>query len=280
MPEPMSGTATIAFEPFTEAHLDAAVGLSRGEKWPHRRDDWALGLSLSRGVAAMAGGRLIGTALATPFGTVTMLNMIIVAPEMRGQGLGRALMERAMRPGSEEWRLVATRDGVPLYRKFGFAETGEIVQHQGPVASVAPPDGVTWALAGDVDAIMALDRAATGMDRSKLIAALARLGRLAVLRDGDGLAGYGAIRLFGRGEVAGPVIARDAEDAQRLLRFLLAGRTGGFIRVDTQIDSGLAPWLAGLGLLHVGGGIRMSLGHTPPAASSFGSFALAAQALG
>lgn len=280
MPDPAAGTDTIAFEPFAKRHLDEAVGLSRGEKWPHRRDDWALGLHLSRGVAATADGRLIGTALATPFGPVTMLNMIIVAPEMRGQGLGRTLVERAMRPGSEAWRLIATKDGVPLYRKLGFVETGEVVQHQGPVAAVAPTEGVSWAQAGDVDAIAALDRAATGIDRGSLIAALARHGRLAVLRDAGGLAGYGAIRLFGRGEVAGPVIARDARDAQRLLRFLLAGREGGFIRVDTQTDSGLAPWLAGLGLAHVGGGIRMSLGTAPQPSSPFRSFALAAQALG
>lgn len=272
--------ATIAFEPLAPRHLEQAAALSRGERWPHRAEDWALNLTFSRGVAATVDGRLVGTALATPFGRVAMLNMIIVAPDMRGLGLGRALVERAMELPADEWRLIATQDGLPLYRRFGFAEAGEIVQHQGPVAAVLPPEGVVWADPADTDAIAALDREAMGFDRASLITAIAGVGRFAVLREGDRLAGYAAIRPFGRGEVAGPVIARNAEDAERLLRFVLAGREGRFIRVDTGINTGLAPWLERIGLVCVGGGIPMAKGNIPVAPSPFRSFALAAQALG
>lgn len=275
-----SDTAAIVFEPFAARHLDAATALSRGECWPHRREDWALGLSLSRGVVATVDGRPVGTALATLFGRVATLNMIIVAPEMRGRGLGRALVERAMAVAVDEWRLTATQEGLPLYRSLGFTEVGEIVQHQGPVAAVARPEGLGWAEPADADAITALDREATGMDRAALVEAIMDVGRLAVLRDGGRLLGYGAIRPFGRGQVAGPVVARSADDARRLLGFLLAGREGAFIRVDTQTDTGLAPWLEELGLACVGGGISMRRGKVPTAPTPFRSFALAAQALG
>ncbi len=275
-----SDTATILFEPFATCHLDAATVLSRAEHWPHRREDWALGLSLGRGVVATVDGCVVGTALATPFGRVTTLSMIIVAAEMRGRGLGRALVERAMAVGSDEWRLIATQEGMPLYRRLGFAETGEIVQHQGPVAAVARPEGVAWAEPADADPIAALDREATGMDRAALVDAIMDAGRLAVLRDGGRLLGYGAIRPFGRGHVAGPVVARSTGDARRLLCFLLAGREGEFIRVDTQADSGLAPWLEEIGLGCAGGGIPMRRGRVPTAPTPFRSFALAAQALG
>ena len=85
---------------------------------------------------------------------------------------------------------------------------------------------------------------------------------------------------FGRGEVAGPVVARDAADARRLLAFLFASRPGAFLRVDIPEASGLGDWLAAQGLAPVGGGIAMIRGGAPAAAPEFQSFALAAQALG
>ncbi len=265
--------------PFLPQHIPGAVALSRAEGWPHRPEDWALIQSLSRGVVALQDGQVVGTAMATIFGTVGMMNMIIVGDSMRGQGLGRALMDAAMAQAQpQEWRLVATESGLPLYRKLGFIQTDRVLQHQGLVAPMAAPQGVAWA--GDLDAIAAIDRTATGADRGALIAALARAGRLAVLRDAQGIAGYAALRPFGRGEVAGPVVARNAEQAQALLAFLLADRAGQFIRVDIPESSGLAPWLAGLGLAHVGGGIGMSRGAPPPRPAEFHRFALAAQALG
>jgi hypothetical protein len=206
--------------------------------------------------------------------------MIIVARDWRGRGLARAMLERLMEGDPRQWRLIATADGLPLYRKLGFVETHRIVQQQGPVAAIAAPEGVAWAEPDDTNAIAALDRAATGMDRAGLVAALAGAGRLAVIRDAGGLAGYAALRPFGRGEVAGPVVARDAADARRLLAFLFAGRPGALLRVDTPEASGLVDWLAAQGLAPVGGGIAMVRGGAPAAAPEFQSFALAAQALG
>ena len=273
----------ITLETFAPCHLEEAAALSRAAGWPHRTEDWALTLRVSQGVVAVAEGRVVGTALATPYGRAGTLNMIIVAEDMRGRGLGRSLMTRAMTLASPtEWRLVATRDGLPLYRKLGFVETGGVAQHQGvyqPEPAAAPGDGPAWAGAAETDAVAALDFVATGMDRAALIAALAEVGRIAVLREGARIIGYGALRSFGRGEVAGPVIARDAADARRLLAFLLAERQGRFVRVDTQDDGALAPWLVARGLEPVGGGVAMRRG-AAPTATNFRSFALAAQALG
>ncbi|QCK87880.1 GNAT family N-acetyltransferase [Phreatobacter aquaticus] len=271
----------IAFEPFKVAHLDAAVALSRAESWPHRREDWALGLSLSKGVVAMVDGRLVGTAFATPFGPVAMLNMIIVAPEMRGQGLGRLLVERAMaRVRADEWRLVATSDGLPLYRKLGFVDGVAIHQHQGLASGGGRPEGIAWLDACEIDQLAALDQAATGMDRAALIGAVAADGRIAAIKENGRLAGFVALRPFGRGQVAGPVIARHPDDARRLLSFALAECDGRFLRVDTQADSGLADWLTDKGLAPVGGGTSMVRGGRVPPDPQWRSFALAAQAFG
>ncbi|SMF31012.1 Acetyltransferase (GNAT) domain-containing protein [Tistlia consotensis] len=277
---------TLTFTDFGPRHIEDALRLSRAAGWPHRAEDWALILRLSHGVVAVRDGRIVATAMATPFGPVGTLNMIIVDEALRGRGLGRRIMEEAMaRAAPEEWRLVATRDGLPLYEKMGFAACGEVQQLQGVPARAEPlsapgASGLDWATASDADALAELDRAATGMDRAALIAALLEVGRVLALRESGRIVAFAALRRFGRGEVAGPVVARDAAEAKTLLSRLATRCDGGFLRVDTTADTGLAPWLAGLGLAPAGGGIAMRRGGPVPASASHRRFALASQALG
>ncbi len=266
----------------TPDHLEGALALSQQAQWPHRIEDWAMGLALSKGVAAIHHGRVLGTALATLYANdVATINMVIVDESMRGMGIGKRLMDAALEAVSgRECRLVATQDGLPLYQKLGFAETHRIVQHQGPMSSIPLSEGVEWANSSDVADCMSLDRAACGMDRRDLITYLANNGRLAVIRREGRVAGFGAIRHFGRGEVVGPVVAGDSADARSLLSFLMAGSEGQFLRVDTSEQSGLASWLTELGLSHVGGGIAMVRNGKPRETAAVQTFALASQALG
>lgn len=267
---------------FTPDHLEGALALSQQAQWPHRIEDWAMGLALSKGVAAVHQGRVLGTAMATLYGDdVATINMVIVDETMRGLGIGKRLMDFALNAASgRECRLVATQDGLPLYEKLGFRETYRIVQHQGQVSSIQPSEGVEWAGAQDLTECLSLDCAACGMDRNNLLGYLAQHGRLAVIRRDGCILGFGAIRHFGRGEVVGPVVAENAADAKMLLSFLFAGKDGRFLRVDTGEQTGLAPWLTGLGLSHVGGGIAMVRDAKPRENTNFQTFALASQALG
>ncbi|NTF34005.1 GNAT family N-acetyltransferase [Rhizobium skierniewicense] len=266
----------------TTAHLEGALSLSQQAQWPHRREDWAMSLSLSKGVAAIHKDRVLGTAMATLYGDdVATINMVIVDEAMRGLGIGKRLMDFVLNAASgRECRLVATRDGLPLYEKLGFRETHRIVQHQGPILSIPSPAHVEWANAADTAECAELDHAACGMDRHNLIDYLAVHGRLAVIRHDAHIAAFGAIRRFGRGEVAGPIVAGNADEARHLLSFLFAGHEGRFMRVDTSEESGLAPWLTELGLAHVGGGIAMVRDGKPRENTTVKTFALASQALG
>lgn len=247
----------VAFGP---EHIDGAVALSRAESWPHRREDWLLVQRLSAGIAATdVHGRVTGTTLVTPYGTdCATINMVIVDKSMRGLGLGRKLMERAFAlAGDRPLRLVATREGLPLYEKLGFVATGTIRQHQGEVRPVASPDGVEGMRSADLDALKALDKEAYGADRSALIDALIERGEIAVIRKGNAIEAWAAIRPFGRGEVIGPVIAPDAKTACALIAYHSSTRPGVFLRVDAGSETGIAPWLSEIGLAHVGGGIAM-----------------------
>lgn len=270
--------------PFGPEHLDPAVRLSRQAGWPHRPEDWRLMLALSEGFVAVDGsGKLAGTILLTPYGDdCATINMVIVDENMRGRGLGRRLMDAALeRAGDRPLRLVATAEGLPLYEKLGFRRTGTIVQHQGIAEKVAAPANTQVAEAEDISAIAALDRQACGADRRALMGYLSDVGQFVVIRRDGRISAFATIRAFGRGEVIGPVVAPNLDDAKALVSHFMSSRPGAFLRVDTGAGTGLAPWLADRGLAHAGGGITMSRPAIIPSATpAVTTFALANQALG
>ncbi len=224
-------TAEIEIIPFMPEHLDGALRLSEQVNWPHRKEDWALMLDISEGVVAINDGQVVGTALTTLFGSdVATSNMIIVEQEMQGRGLGRQLMDEILSTAmGRESRLVATDIGLPLYTKLGFEVTGRVTQHQGNMGIVSTMDDrCEWDDAPDFDALCALDRAACGMDRHRLIQALIDAGKVAVIRERGTIIGFAILRDFGGRQVVGPVICDDIETAKSLLTFVFASRTEGF----------------------------------------------------
>ncbi|MCG5479803.1 GNAT family N-acetyltransferase [Sinorhizobium alkalisoli] len=268
---------------FSPEHLDAAVGLSRQAGWPHRPEDWQMVLALSEGIVALEDDRIVGTVLVTSYKEdCATINMVIVDEAMRGRGLGRRLMDAALRiAGNRPLRLVATAEGLPLYEKVGFRETGRVLQQQGVVGEMTAPAGVEPANASDVAAIADLDRGAFGADRGDLIASIEAVGEFAVMRRDGRVCGFAALRPFGRGEVIGPVVAADLNDAKALIAHFIARRPGRFLRIDTIADTGLGPWLAEQGLAHVGDAIAMRTSVSERAADATATtFALANQAFG
>ena len=272
---------TLTLSAFEAKHLAGAHRLSRAAGWPHRQEDWAMLLSLSQGATILDGDELIATALVTPMGPIATVNMIIVDEARRGAGLGRRVMEAAMsRISPREWRLVATKDGLPLYERMGFQADGEILQHQGVVRAPArAPALPPLARTGDLDALAELDHAATGMERRRLLATLLADGRIFVHREDGRIVAFAAQRHFGSGLVIGPVVARDLAEAQSLIEPLMAAADGQFLRIDTDADCGLADWLTAHGLGHVGGGVKMRKGVPTEPIGPQRRFALAAQSL-
>lgn len=270
--------------PLTMADLPGAQALSTAVRWPHRLEDWQFVAALGEGLAAEAGRRLVGTGLTWSFGGGwSSLGMMIVAPDMQGQGIGRRLME-ALLPRTGGVLLHATEAGEPLYRRYGFSPCGIIRQHQGAPFSVgfhAPRAGERIRPAGraDLAVLTALDTAATGMGRGAAIAALLEVADCIVL-DREGIAsGFAMLRRFGRGQLIGPVVAPDAAAARLLSAHWLGQRQGEFIRMDVPADSALSPWLSEIGLTQVDEALRMMRG-APPVPAAVRSFALVNQALG
>ncbi|MGR3805179.1 GNAT family N-acetyltransferase [Marinibacterium profundimaris] len=277
----------ITIVPFEAGHIEGALRLSREAGWPHRAEDWALTLSVSQGIVALRAGEVLGTALCSTFGAVSTINMIIVDARMRGQGVGRKLMQAVLDlAGAAEMRLTATVDGLPLYEKLGFAVTGQVFQHQGIAQSAAPEvpvqvdDGA--ADTTDVAVLAAMDTSASGLARAGLIADILREGTLLQAERG-----FALLRAFGRGSVLGPVVAQDAATARALIAAGASRCAGDFLRIDLS-DPALASHAESLGLAHAGGGTAMKKAARPVAdpatdpvaETEFKTYALVSQAMG
>jgi predicted GNAT family N-acyltransferase len=268
--------------PFTESHLAGALALSQEMSWPYRLEDWQVALQLGRGFVLQRAGTVIGTAAWWAYGEAhASAGMIIVAKSAQGRGHGARLMDALLAAvPSRTVVLNSTAEGMALYQRRGFVQTGVIHQHQGVLhrpPSAPPASAVREMLALDVDAVARLDRQATGWSRRAMLDRFIQMGEGHVLLRHGLPHGYAISRPFGRGHVIGPVVADNPADARALVRAALARLGHAFVRVDTAATSQLGPWLESIGLPQVGDASTMVRGKPlePPGPACM--FALANQ---
>lgn len=275
--------AQAALTPLDARHLPDALKLSQEMRWPYRLEDWDFAAATGRGLVLERAGKLIGTGLWWPWGQDhANAGMIIVTGSEQGRGHGARLFDALLDAmQGRNVLLCATEEGLGLYQRRGFVAVGTVVQHQAVLATaVTAGDGIRPARASDLAAIQDFDRRATGLDRAPLIAALAGMGRVAVIERAGGIAGYSVARRFGRGHVVGPVAAENTDDAKRLILEQLSKLQGQFVRIDVHAQHGLSDWLESLGLPCTDRVTAMVKGQPPITQGAARMFALASQSLG
>jgi GNAT superfamily N-acetyltransferase len=224
----------------------AALSVDRG--WAPERAKWSLLLEASEvyGIDAPDGRGLAGSVTLTRWGAdYAAVGMMLAAARYERRGLGRALMEHALRAAGDgaTVTLFATDMGRPLYEKLGFAAAGRNVSFVGRFRAPSGHDGhgVRAATEADLPAILDLDRAAFGADRGRILTRLpAFADRIAVAEAGGpagrGIAGYAAAwRNTPASTVIGPLVASDGETARRLVTALAAGAPT-LVRLDLDPD--------------------------------------------
>ncbi len=273
------------YRPMTPADLPAAHDLSVQLKWPHRQEDWAMLQRVSDGFVVMDGERLIGSAFTCPQGDYATIGLVIVSNDYQGQGIGRRLMEKAIAAcGSRTPVLNATLAGAPLYASQGFVEFGHVQQHQGPVqvpalSALAQGESCRALDANDHTALLALAKAASGLDRRDVLRDVQVEHAVGIERDGQ-LRGFALLRPFGRGRCIGPVVAENIEQAKYLIGTLLAPLQDAFVRIDIPVSCGLNGWLENAGLKNIDTVAQMAMGTPPQPSQGVYPFALITQAIG
>jgi GNAT superfamily N-acetyltransferase len=258
------------------ADLKDCVALAVGRGWSPEKSKWALLLEVAEafGVDAPDGG-LAGSVVLARYGKHhASVGMMLVAARFGRRGLGRALMSRLLaEAGNATVTLFATDAGMPLYEKLGFRTIRRSAafvgtfrpERRSPGTAITRPGVTRPAAEADMAAILDIDKAAFGADRSHIVGRLPAFAeRLRVLETSAGITGYAAAWRNEPTAVIGPVVAPDRASA-RLLIAGLAAEVRGPLRLDLDPDDPELPgWADARGLSPVSRNAVMVCGDPNP----------------
>ena len=251
----MPAPAIPIIRPMLQADIEPATDAILRAQWGDRRSwfEFATTQPACHPVVAELDGALVGTGVGTANGSVGWVGTIWVDPAHRGAGLGRALTQAVIDglgdAGCRTLLLVATEQGFQLYERMGFELQ---TRYRILEAPGLPPDptrdhdpDIRAFEPSDLDAMLALDTAATGEDRGHAVRRFASSASARVMAVDGELRGFVIRAPWG----GGATIARDAADALRILdaRRLMAGSSGR-VRVGVLDDN-----VAGLDCLEAAG---------------------------
>ena len=231
---------TLALRPLLPADLPFGMSLKDHAGWNQTEEDWR---SL---LAFRPDGCFLALHDGEPAGTVTTIDhsgafgwvgMLLVTHELRGRGIGRTLLRRAVESLAHlpAVKLDATPLGEGLYRSEGF-ETEAILERRVRSGSPSPRSGKRGGgpsrprpmVPADIPRAADLDAPGFGARREAVLEAWSRSlpGSSLVLDDeGGGIRGFVMARRGTRAAHVGPIVAETVEAAISLLEAVL-DRTG------------------------------------------------------
>ena len=229
----------------TSEDIPQAMQLKDAAGWNQTTADWARFLSASPEGCFVAEyrGDVIGTSATIIYeGRFAWIGMVIVDKQYRGQGIGIALLERAIRFLDSQrvptMKLDATPQGKPLYEKFGFISEYDIERW---MLNRTVKENVLENVPISIEDVLLIDREVFGADRSGLLRSLAQEApHLTLVDQQEGkITGYSFGRLGSRADHMGPWVAHNEDAAERLLNSFLLRSSRELIFVDCLR---LNPW--------------------------------------
>ena len=184
--------------PMQLADLDFAAACTHAEGWASEDHIALLGFFLADPLGCLLAelhGQPVGICVATSYGHSGFIGELIVLPQARGQGIGAALLNRAVnllqQRGARTVYLDGVLQAVGLYERNGFRKLARSWRFSGRLPGRTHPHVVPMQ-AQHLSQVFALDQAAFGADRSFFLgrrwSLFPELGR--VLIQDDQVQGY------------------------------------------------------------------------------------------
>lgn len=224
----------------TADDLDFAADQTAREGWASGTRDFELYLDHDPDgcFVAREEGRRVGMVTTTRYPSSGWIGNLIVAPEFRSRGVGRALMVHGIAhleaAGVETIRLDGDPPGIPLYLSLGFVDEWQSLRFRWSGAAGDLSGQVERLEREDLARVSAFDRRFFGDDRSRLLGLfLGKSHRVYKIEGEDEIRGYLMATRSDLGLRIGPCVATDVEAARPL--FLAAQASAG----EEQITVGV-----------------------------------------
>ncbi|MBH0347913.1 GNAT family N-acetyltransferase [Bacillus thuringiensis serovar muju] len=176
---------------------------------------------------------LYGEALAS-------IGMVIVHPDYKGRGIGKAIMSACMKSVSAQTpiMLIATDEGKPLYEKLGFRAVSYVSKYICNSYNVnnycmRNEDYMMNYEECDLEEIIKLDEYAFGTNRKEFLKKrIMQSEQCVVVKDKEqNVLGYGLSIQTPENKIIGPVVAKNDAMAMRIVHALARGHNGR-LRID------------------------------------------------
>jgi predicted N-acetyltransferase YhbS len=239
------------------ADIPAGMRLKAQAGWNQLEADWCRFLDMQPDGCFIADldDKPVGTTVACIFGPIAWIAMVLVDAEVRGQGIGKALMQHALafldRKGVQTVRLDATPLGQPLYEKLGFKVEYTLARHEGTLRAAVDisfadsPQRVTSAQQPDSEDIFRLDESVSHTDRRSFLTRLfrERPEDVRIVRQDGKMVGYRAVRAGANALHIGPCMAA-LFAGPLLLADAWLRHTGQRVFIDIPVQNQTATHLA------------------------------------
>jgi len=231
---------SVTIRRMTAADIEMGDSLRALAGWNQTLADWRRILSMEPDGCFVAewDGQAVGTTSTTCYGTdLAWVGMVLVHPDYRGRGIGRALMDHCLahlhKRGIRSIMLDATPLGEILYTKLGFTVASRLARwERSSVAAVCDPGlpekslaskrcGVLAATQTDLPGLVQVDARVFGVARQPLIRELARSNLATLVSDANPASAFGMIRAGVTADYLGPVESENPELARQLIQALL-----------------------------------------------------------
>lgn len=239
----------------TMTPVDVAAGMRLKEiaGWNQTKEDWERFLRAEPEGCFVAewNGQVAGTVTTIVYeNRFAWIGMVLVDPQLRGKGIGTALLQKALDHLDAKKvpcvKLDATPQGKPIYARLGFQSEYEIERHS-LTREIGPKDSPATVSGGaeKLEALLKMDSEVFGADRSALLRSLADSAPelVTIARHEGTVQGFALGRKGSQADHLGPWVASNALAAREVFeRFLLRSRRQ-VVFVDVVRDNPWAPAL-------------------------------------
>ncbi|MBJ7993437.1 GNAT family N-acetyltransferase [Bacillus mycoides] len=185
--------------------------------------------------------KLIASAAIILYGeTLASIGMVIVHPDYKGRGIGKAITDSCVKSVSTQTpiMLIATDEGKPLYEKLGFRAVSYVSKY------ICNSYNVNYTCVGnkeymmnyeecDLEDIIQIDKDAFGTNREEFLKKrIVQSEQCIVVKDKEqNVLGYGISIQTPENKIIGPIVAKNDKMAMRMVHYLVREHNGK-LRID------------------------------------------------